>query len=284
VIKLRKYGAVIQVITARSFAGRAVYRTAAYWVDGLLIDTGCPAAAKELLQAVAELRLDLIVNTHSHEDHFGANGALQTSRVSCIRAHPLALGVLRDPRQERRQLYRRLFWGEPEPCRPEPIDDWLQVGQHTFKVLETPGHSPDHISLFEPEQGWLFTGDAFIGGRDRSARPDYDVYAAIESLHTLAGLDARVLFSGSGTVRDNPGHALREKIAYLQGLGDEVLRLAAEGLSTKAISRRLFGGEERIFYLTGGHFRGSHLVNAFLQTPDRRPASGRAGQALSCDG
>ena len=44
-----------------------------------------------------------------------------------------------------------------------------------FQVIYTPGHSPDHICLFEHKHGWLFTGDLFVGGMDRALRVDYDV-------------------------------------------------------------------------------------------------------------
>ena len=36
----QEHGPVIGFRLARTFLGRAVYHTAAYWVDGLLIDTG----------------------------------------------------------------------------------------------------------------------------------------------------------------------------------------------------------------------------------------------------
>jgi len=71
--------------------GRAVYYTAAYWVDGLMVDTGCSYTAKELVSAVENDDLDSIVNTHSHEDHIGANEMLSKNRGARIFAHDSAL-------------------------------------------------------------------------------------------------------------------------------------------------------------------------------------------------
>jgi hypothetical protein len=32
------------------------------------------------------------------------------------------------------------------------------VEAYLFEVIPTPGHCPDHVCLFEREQGWLFNG------------------------------------------------------------------------------------------------------------------------------
>ncbi len=40
---------------ARSLLGKGLYYTAAYWVDGLMIDTGCAYTVSELLQALKGL-------------------------------------------------------------------------------------------------------------------------------------------------------------------------------------------------------------------------------------
>lgn len=43
--------------------------------------------------------------------------------------------------------------------------DMLQVGNIKVKVMHTPGHTPDSISLYLPEAGYLFSGDTLmIGG------------------------------------------------------------------------------------------------------------------------
>jgi len=47
---------------------------------------------------------------------------------------------------------------------------------HRFEVIYISGHSPDHICLYGPEKGWIFTGDAYIGGKDRVLRQDYDIW------------------------------------------------------------------------------------------------------------
>jgi glyoxylase-like metal-dependent hydrolase (beta-lactamase superfamily II) len=131
-------------------------------------------------------------------------------------------------------------------------------------VLRTPGHSPDHICLFEPDQGWLFTGDAYIGGKDRALREGYDIHGIIASLKVLAVLPVRTIFSGSGSVRDHGSQLLRDKIAYLEELGERIRSLRDQGLSPRRIRRRLFGRDPYITYLTLWHFSGLRLVQSYL--------------------
>ena len=264
-LHMTTHGPVRKLIMARAFFGRSFYHTAAYWVDGLLIDSGCAFSARELLEATRRFPIARIVNTHCHEEHIGGNGLLQRERGADIAAHPLALPVLADPRRQYLQLYRRVFWGWPQPSRGEPLGDWIETEHYRFQVIPTPGHSPDHIALFEPREGWLFSGDAFIGGQDRAARPDYDMYAIIGSLRRMAALDPALLFPGSGTVRERPAEELQRKIASLEELGEKVRRLHEEGLPVETIRRRLLGPEAGIRWLTLGHFKGEHLIRAFLR-------------------
>lgn len=265
-LQVEQHGPVVKFCAAHAIFGRAFYHTAAYWVDGLLIDTTCHFTAQELLCATAKLDVQQIVNTHSHEDHIGGNALLQQTRGAKIQAHLLTLPILANPRLQYLQLYRRVFWGWPLPSQGSAVGEWVQTPHYRFQVIYTPGHSPDHICLYEPEQGWLFTGDAYIGGQERAARPDYDMYMVIASLKRLAALRIEALFPGSGTVRvNNPAADIRRKVAYLEELGDKIRQLHGQGLSVQAIQKRLLGREPFITYLTLGHFRASYLIQSYLR-------------------
>lgn len=261
------FGPVVRLRVARRIPGLSPYFTAAYWVDGLLVDTGCAHTAGQLTSALEHWRVDQAVNTHSHEDHIGANAEVQDLFRCPILAHPDALPILADPRLQSLQPYRRLFWGWPGPSQGKPIGGRVYTEQFRFQVIHTPGHSPDHVCLFEPTQGWLFSGDAFIGGQERALREDYDVQATIASLKALAELPVETIFSGSGTVRANGRQALQDKIASLEELGERIRSLRDEGLSPRRIRRHLLGSEPAITYLTLGHFSGMHLVHSYLADP-----------------
>jgi glyoxylase-like metal-dependent hydrolase (beta-lactamase superfamily II) len=267
-LKATSCGEVTRFDLARTIAGRGRYWTSAYLVDGLLIDTGPAFAADELLAALARTPLDRVVNTHTHEDHIGANGQLQRERGVEVGAHPLALPVLADPRgRQPLHLYRRIMWGWPQACQGRALADGqiIETPHYRFRVLYTPGHSPDHVCLYEPEQGWLFSGDLFVGGRDRALRAGYDVWGIIDSLKQVAALPCAWLFPGSARVRREPAQALADKIAYLESLGRAVLELSRRGWAPQAIAQALCGGPMFIELFTLGHFTRERLVLSYLE-------------------
>jgi glyoxylase-like metal-dependent hydrolase (beta-lactamase superfamily II) len=258
---------VVKLRLARALLGKPFYFTAAYWVDGLLIDTGCAHTASQFTAALKGWHVDQVVNTHSHEDHIGANADVQEIFRCSILAHPDALPILQDPRLQPLQPYRRLFWGRPRPSQGAPLGAWVETEHYRFQVIHTPGHSPDHVCLFEPERGWLFSGDAYIGGRDRALRQGYDIHGIIDSLNKLATLPVDLIFSGSGSVRTNGTEQLKDKVSYLEELGERIRQLADQGLPARRIRRRVFGRELPITYITLGHFSGLRLVQSYLARP-----------------
>ena len=59
-------------------------------------------------------------------------------------------------------VVRRFF-----KAKPLQVDEILREGQKLdvlggLEVLETPGHTPGHISLFSPSTGILFVGDSIV--------------------------------------------------------------------------------------------------------------------------
>lgn len=93
----------------------------------------------------------------------------------------------------------------------------IEAGRYRFQVISTPGHSLDHICLYEAERGWLFTGDLLVGGRDRALREGYDFWGIIASLKRIAAWPAQRLFPGSARGRDHPAEEIAAKGAHLEG-------------------------------------------------------------------
>lgn len=280
---------------ARTMLGRGWYHTAAFWVDGLMVDSGCAHTVPELLAVLgcrdqnvggglegSALRVHTVVSTHCHEDHIAGNAALQRCFGARVLAHPLALPVLAAPRElQPQQIYRRIVWGYPEPVRGAPLGETVETPRHSFRVVHTPGHSPDHICLFEPRRGWLFCGDAFVGGRDRALRVSANVWEIVASLRRLAGLDAELLFCGSGTIHEQPALELRRKIDYLEELGGRVVELHRRGWGIARIRRALFGREELITCLTQGDFSGTNLVRSYIDNAPSSPDLPRCGEVAA---
>jgi glyoxylase-like metal-dependent hydrolase (beta-lactamase superfamily II) len=267
-IRITHYGPVTRFDLARTLAGRGRYWTTAYLVDGMLIDTGCAHAAPQLVHTLQHTRLNGIINTHTHEDHIGANGRLQRAQPDLqIWAHALSLPVLADPRREQPlHPYRRVFWGWPEPSQGRPLADgeWVESEHYRFQAIYTPGHAHDHLCLWAPDPGWLFSGDLFVGGRDRAMRAGTDVWGLVASLKRVAELPAAMLFPGSARVRENPAGDIAAKIAYYEALGEQILSLRQKGCSPGEIMRQVCGGPMWIELVTLGHFARTHLVQTYL--------------------
>jgi glyoxylase-like metal-dependent hydrolase (beta-lactamase superfamily II) len=266
-IHVEQHGPVIAIRMARGLLGRPLYWTAAYWVDGLLIDAGPRCTAHQLVRVLEQVRVDRIVVTHSHEDHSGGLHALHARYPKAtIYASQPALARIKDPARLGMQLYRRVVWGMPKSVAAvrslDELDNVVRTPVYTFRVIETPGHSRDHISLFEPNQRWLFCGDAFIGGQDRSWARDFDMFGVLSSLRTLASLRPERLFPGSGNVRRTPQPEIHDKIGGLLRLSKDVARLDASGMSVDEMVTCLFKGESSFRLWTGGHFSAANLVEA----------------------
>lgn len=268
-LKSQRFGEVTRFDLARNMLGRGRYWTTCYLVDGLLIDSGCAHSAQELAEALQDKPIRGILNTHSHEDHVGANGPQQRRRPGLeILAHPLALPALANPHlHQRLHLYQRIFWGLPQPCQGCPVKDGelIHTERHVFRVIYTPGHSADHLCLFEEERGWLFSGDLFVGGQERALRQDSHIWRIIASLKQLAALPITTLFPGSARVRPDPLDELQTKIAYLEEMGEKVLSLRRQGKSPTWIARRLFGKPMWVDLVTLGHFSRLRLVESYMK-------------------
>lgn len=180
-----------------------------------------------------------------------------------IFASPQAIPLIQRPARLGMQLYRRLLWGTPEgvaDVQTAPLA--LETDQFRLRVIETPGHSRDHISLFETRHRWLFSGDAFIGGRDRTWLREVDMFSVISSLRALSALRPEKLFPGSGNVRQKAQPEIDGKVTYLLTLCRDVDKLDALKMPTEEIVNRLLGGETRMRFWTQGHFSGHNLVEA----------------------
>jgi len=258
-----EYGPITRIHLARTAFGRPLYTVEAYLVDGLLIDTGCPATGPELVAWCRGRNVRQVVNTHHHEDHSGGDSALQGALGLPIAAPPETLPVLAD--FYRLPLYRRVIWGQPGSVIAEPLGDVVETEHYRFDVIPTPGHCPEHICLFEREQGWLFSGDLFIHERVRYLRTDEDTLETLESLRRVLALRPRLLVcSHAGLIADSCG-AIERKIAYWEGLAEQARALRHDGLLLPEVTDRLLGPEGLMTRLTRGHFAKINLIRSLLE-------------------
>jgi glyoxylase-like metal-dependent hydrolase (beta-lactamase superfamily II) len=199
------------------------------------------AAIREVGGERARLRSLLV--THIHPDHYGAAGDLTREWGADLLLHRFEVPLVHPRYLEIEQLveevgsYLRVH-GVPRPVAEDlknasrSIREWvtpatpslqldgsemITLGRLTLRVEWTPGHSPGHVCLFEPERRLLFAGDQLlpelspnIGLHPQSTPDPLDDYVAgLERLERL-GVDVTLPAHG------RPFRAVAERVAELR--------------------------------------------------------------------
>lgn len=257
-------GPVTRLRMSRSLGGRPVYWVSAYIVDGLMVDTGLYYTRREVV-AEAKLRgVRQVFITHQHEDHTGGAGALHKSLGLIPQAGPLTVPYLVHP--PRIHFYRAMVWGNAQPT-PASVVSQAQTDHYTFRVLPTPGHSPDHSALYEPRQGWVFSGDLFVHPFVKYFRADESMPDLVVSLRQIAGLGADRLFCAHYGVVTSPAVAIERKLAYWADVQAQCLALHDQGRPEPVIRDTVLGTEGAMTRFSRGHLSKLNLVRALLDAP-----------------
>lgn len=210
--------------------GRVLYWTHFYRYRGLVFDCGCPNIAGEVAAALRETKGVLV--THHHEDHVGAAPILKI-RGTRVFASEKTIPLLQKPPQI--PQYRKVVWGQPEPVEAEPLDKSFSLGEVDVEVVETPGHTFDHVSFLV--DGFLFSGDLAISNKQAVWMREEEVNETIRSLENVMKLDFEMAFGGPGPMtRQN----VESYLAYLKGLKEQVEEMHRKGLGVNEIVERLF--------------------------------------------
>ena len=212
--------------------------------DGfVLVDTGMYDASSmaQLERALHQVKLQienasLLVITHAHSDHWGQSSPI-VERAGCeMWMHPNHEAQFANLSDPDRALTRRMevarHSGVPDGALTEYVKrakdmpsgvaatiepDQLLLDGVTidtdlgpWQVIETPGHTPSHVCLFQPERRLLISGDHLLGrislyfDYGQSADP---VGEYLSSLDKIEGAQARLALSGHGKpFLDVPGH------------------------------------------------------------------------------
>jgi glyoxylase-like metal-dependent hydrolase (beta-lactamase superfamily II) len=250
--------------------------------DGfVLFDTGMhqPESMANLERALAmcNLRLEdarLLICTHAHSDHCGQASTI-VARTGCELwmhpSHELMSRMIEDPTAV---LARRLevarqsgvpeeplrryaaergkgggsgsgFAGPVEPDRdlltgvsvPTDLGEWI--------AYETPGHSPSHVCLFQPERRLLISGDHLLGRISLYFEFGYSPDPTGEflaSLDVVQRLGARLCLAGHGrTFTDVHAHIEGNRTLVAEQLAQVRDAVGKEPLSAFDAVRGVYG-------------------------------------------
>jgi glyoxylase-like metal-dependent hydrolase (beta-lactamase superfamily II) len=139
-----------------------------------------------------KLTLKVVVDTHTHADHFSLAAVLKRKFNAQVLMSEKAVSSVAD---------RRLR-----------DDDQITMGSSSFRVIYTPGHTDDAISLYG--DGKLFTGDVLlIGSVGRADFQNGSPEAMFDTLQKLKTLPGETLLF--------PGHDYHEKLSSTLAIENE---------------------------------------------------------------
>jgi glyoxylase-like metal-dependent hydrolase (beta-lactamase superfamily II) len=204
----------------------------------LLIDSGVDANFLTLQQSLLKIGLkirdiDIVVNTHEHFDHIGANRYFQDHAL--IAAHRFAATkITLDDRYV--TLYKSADLNEI----PLKVHLWLEsksrfdLGNYSLNIIHTPGHTSGSICIYEPVRKILFTGDTvFAGGTLSYIAESGSVGDYINSILSLSTRRILEIYPGHGEISKNPKkdmeRAVQNAKAFLKNEDDVEITRFREG-------------------------------------------------------
>jgi hydroxyacylglutathione hydrolase len=134
-----------------------------------IIDPG--AEPEKIFAAVAALELvpSVILNTHGHVDHTGANRDMKDKYSVPLWIHAADAPMI----EASDHIQISLMLGAKDSPRPDRLladGDTVPVGNDSLRVVHTPGHTPGSVVFLA--DGILFSGDTlFCGGVGRTDLP-----------------------------------------------------------------------------------------------------------------
>lgn len=165
----------------------------------------------------------LAVNTHGHFDHvLGVEWLKQTYGI------PFALSskdrFLLDGAEVGGTVYGVKIGSMPTVDLDLDKQEEVRFGHTVLQVIPTPGHTPGHVSLYEPESKTLFTGDTLFResiGRTDLPGGDYSwIMRSILDRIVPLGEEVRI-YPGHGP-ESTIGHELLYNPFIVEVLNDEV--------------------------------------------------------------
>jgi hydroxyacylglutathione hydrolase len=181
---------------------------------GIIIDPGSPDYLDTRMEGLKQDGIDpadigIIVNTHLHIDHCGANEAFKKLSGAEIALHPV--------QKKNYQLVvidgARIFGLEPVVFTEDYVLEGTVLANDVaeFEMIASPGHSPDCICFYNRRDKVLICGDVLFemntgrvdlpGGNAEDLKKSIEALSQLDVEHLLPGhMD---IVSGAGKVTAN---------------------------------------------------------------------------------
>lgn len=217
-------------------------------------------------------QINRIVLTHFHADHTGMVNALTANHPIPVYASTLAIPRLKFEEsylQQKISFYDESyeqfgvlqFANERMEKLRKTLKNRKKLRIHTeifplkeeiagLQILKTPGHSPDSISLYDHETGWLFAGDFIIETGMTSALLEHDEEGEMvlslqqyeQSFEQLEHLPVSNVFAGHKNVFQNLDEVIQNSKSKINYKLAKVMKKIEEGHTTAiSLGQALYG-------------------------------------------
>jgi glyoxylase-like metal-dependent hydrolase (beta-lactamase superfamily II) len=210
--------------------------------------------------------VDVVVNSHAHEDHFAGNFLFEDAALMLHEADAPAMESLEsllaaygmDAESERvwgTTVVEQFHFRPRSDVRRMRDGEVLDLGRSRLHFLHMPGHTAGHTCLRVEPEGIVFTGDLdltwfgpYYGDATASLT---DVIASLARLRELAGeVSAFVSFHEAGIVRDDLPGVVDRYAAVLEERDRALLELCREPRSLEEIGERCIIYRKRYEHLS----------------------------------
>jgi cyclase len=199
--------------------------------DGVvLIDVPPDAekARKWALEAAKKGPVRYVINTESHHDHWITNSlfdgvvvAHQAARdAMAIMDHEFIRGrtsfIYTEPLDFPDSVQLKL----PEITFTEHMT--IRLGEHTFQLIHTPGHTLGQVAVYIPEEKVLFPGDTVLNGVRTPFHDAVPDHRWLDSIKVIEDLDVRFIVTGHGPIPVDKAQIKTQKAvvqAFLKAVG-----------------------------------------------------------------
>ena len=177
-----------------------------------IVDTGTGLHSKEVVEDIKKLvdpaTINQIIITHEHFDHCG--GIKKIFEITDGKAKIMAHGDASEKIERGESEFAKMLGGiMPKMSVDIKLKDGntIIVGDETFDVLHTPGHTPGCICLYSKTSKSLISGDTVFshGSFGRYDFPGGDAYLLKQSIERLAKLDIINLYPGHESIVEGDG-------------------------------------------------------------------------------